>query len=645
MSSNPSSSSSTPGSFVDESIECAICYDPLEAKPIVTLHCGHKWHLECIVQQIKIGSMTASNDDKRLLFNGCQCGKCGSIFGEVDHPDLPKDLIRSTDKLRSKVNALIDEHNLLEGLPPTGVVLSNHSDGSGKQPQRVDLYKEARRKYAFYLCSHCKDPYFGGTIECADEVRSPAASSSSGEGAARGLPEPRLCPACAPQSQTICRNPSEHGRYLIWKCRYCCKPSTTVCYGNVHFCDDCHAKNSIANSVGGPFVEALPCPGNSCGYPKPSEGSDRNSVNNNNRSSSQHHRSGFHSNGPSQDCEQVYSCVLCDSTGGTANDANSSNSHHDPLAIEAGSRNFVVNPSGEEGLKGWQQLNPRKSWEVELQEDHEDQMIPPLLQTPVLRRNHEEGNHHRPPITTNFVSSFMDCAMQQTVDLSEVLRLGNNNNEGRPPGVVRIEVSARYTGRTDCPSVFALQAILSDGNPAAQRRRNTNNNNHQRRMSSGTLEAPPGVYWERTSLEFVVDTTQMEWNRPMVTVAVFGKDMRCWRGNYGSKVADVTIRVVGGTLEEIDALVKPPEEVHGSLGEIGGGEDNNTSEAARENDGGVPSATDRSRSGTSTPPRTKPALLWMLEAAVVSGVLLSWLFSKYRESNPEANDKDIIRGK
>jgi len=483
-------------SFVDESTECAICYESLEAGKVITLRCGHKWHLDCIIQQIKCGSMTASNDDKRLLFNGCQCGKCASIFGEEDHPDLPKDLLRSTDKLRSKVNKLIAEHNLLEEI---------QSDSEKKTMSKTALHKEAMRKYAFYLCSHCKDPYFGGTIECADEMRQQDTTT----------PETRLCPACAPQSQTICQNPSEHGRYLIWKCRYCCKPSTHVCYGNVHFCNDCHKRHSLTRKQ----IKAIPCPGNSCCHPKPTE---------------------FHSNGPSPDCEQVYSCALCESIG------NSDGGMHDPHAIAAGSRNFIVNPNGEEGLNGWERVSRARVWSVERHSEQRD--IPPLVQTPVM------GFQDRPPITTNFVSNFQDCVMQQIVDLKAVLRLGTPNQN--IPRTVRIEVSARYTGRTDCPSVFALQAALYEGQPgpsSSQRPRIT----PPQRKFTGALDAPPGVYWERASHEFELDTTGNTWRRPMISVVVMGKDKRFWAGNFGSKVADITVRVVGLNAEEMEALVKP----------------------------------------------------------------------------------------
>jgi hypothetical protein len=31
-----------------------------------------------------------------------------------------------------------------------------------------DILNEARRKYAFYLCNHCKEPYFGKSLKGFD---------------------------------------------------------------------------------------------------------------------------------------------------------------------------------------------------------------------------------------------------------------------------------------------------------------------------------------------------------------------------------------------------------------------------------------------------------------------------------------------
>ena len=195
--------------FQDESTDCAICLGSLilrseqeqeqeqeqknnekEQEPeqkIITLKCGHKYHLDCIIEQIKVGSMIAKNDDQRLLFTGIQCAKCAKIFvgsgnsgnsgsngsANEDHPDLPKALVRSTDKLLTKVDKLIIEQNLL--LPR----LLSQKEKIDDDNDNEALFREARRKYAFYLCSHCEEPYFGGTIRCADENPLPTTTTTT----------------------------------------------------------------------------------------------------------------------------------------------------------------------------------------------------------------------------------------------------------------------------------------------------------------------------------------------------------------------------------------------------------------------------------------------------------------------------------
>lgn len=143
--------------------------------------------------------------------------------------------------------------------------------------------------------------------------------------------------------------------------------------------------------------------------------------------------------------------------------------------------------------------------------------------------------------------------MNQTVDLTKVLRLGNDASNTDIPSVVRVEVSARYTGRTDCPSMFQLYAVLEEGDPSVPL---VQGDPRRQLRLTGALEAPPGGYWERASLELEVDTT---WKRPLMIVLVGGRDGRGWAGNYGSKVADITVRVVGLAPEEMEALVIPPQ--------------------------------------------------------------------------------------
>ena len=65
------------------------------------------------------------------------------------------------------------------------------------------------------------------------------------------------------------------------------------------------------------------------------------------------------------------------------------------------------------------------------------------------------------------------------------------------------------------------------------------------------LEAPPD-FWERASLvlEPTPDTHQ-------VLIVVHGKDTHFWQGNFGSKVADCSVRVLG-TPEELTRVLRNP---------------------------------------------------------------------------------------
>jgi F-box associated region len=511
--------------FHDESTDCAICLEPLEEsqsgddestlpRRVLTLQCGHKWHYDCLVQQLQTAqSMTTSRgSSQRIIFTGCQCAKCGQI---CEHKDLDH-LTRATDALRVKVDALLEEQLQLDAPHLWKKAIEEEKDNNNDQTtsSRDMLLKEARRKYAFYLCSHCEEPYFGGTIECADEFAL--------EGSSDHPPEQRFCTGCAPQSQVVCRNPQEHGGFLIWKCRYCCQPSTHVCYGNIHFCDDCHKRNSSRvreiqqqqreqgigrnHMVKPPQLEPIRCPGASCCFPKPS----RDVV--------------YHLNGPSpKDCEQVYSCAFCES-----------NDERGLLFVEPGSQNLLVNPSGERGLLGWQQLNRRISWAVEESE------LPVNATT-----------------NTNFVSSFMDCVMVQEVNLSQLLQAPR---QWQVP--LRLEVSARYMGRTDCPSVFQMQAVLFLGR---------NRNHVATAPSSGTvpvllrettpiLDAPPD-YWESARLELMVEPSQLPQEFSpgcslTLHVVIIGKDRRFWQGRFGSKVAEISARILG-TSAVLDAAILP----------------------------------------------------------------------------------------
>jgi F-box associated region/RING-like zinc finger len=432
--------------FIDTSSDCAICLESLDQDDVIELSCGHRWHLRCLKEQLQ---HSQPNYAKRLLFSGCRCAKCG-VF--CDNEAL-RDLTRRTDHLREKVNVLIQEQLKIDH--------PNQWKDVTSADQIQSMNEAGLRNYAFYLCSSCDEPYFGGTVDCADLE----------EGVLTA--EDRLCPSCNPHSQNVCRHTEQHRACHIWKCRYCCSPSAFVCYGTVHFCSDCHRRNDLRvkqqqrqnpGSTNPPTLECLPCSGDSCPYPK-------------------HNNQSHHQNGSDHKCEQVYKCVLCETSTGTE-------SHFLP----SGTQNFVVNPSGELGLRGWTQFG-QSSWVDENSE------------LPVNENT-----------TKNFVSSFYWCQMWQKVPLHQYIHDVSS---------ARIEVSAKYMARTDCQSLFKLEAIVLDSNVRVIHR-----------ITTDILDAPVDC-WERATL--LIEPTQ---GANDVIILIHGKDKPFWSGNYGSKVAECSVRVL-----------------------------------------------------------------------------------------------------
>eukprot|EP00536_Pseudo-nitzschia_multiseries_P016997 jgi/Psemu1/70048/estExt_Genemark1.C_13300003 len=476
--------------FRDDSTECAICLEPLEAAS----------------KSEQQANTTARNEDQRILFNCFQCAKCATIIKADDHRDLPEDLFRTADELRSQVNALIKQHGLREA------VAREEFQGEGKQPPRETLDQEVMRKYAFYLCSHCENPYFAH-----EKVQNRTGRNE--DSAHPVLPQTRASAESPPCTDTVT-----------------CGSVGIAANQRLIFATEANKDEKV--------LEAIPCPGDSCLYPKPNPNSR------------------FHSNGPSEDCEQVYSCVLCE-TG------------HDDLSlsgIEPGSRNFVVNPSGQDGFNGWE-IFPQRGYSVWKVENTPFRPHEPLFLTPVLRRSGDPASQNQ-LVTTNFASSFTTCIMIQKIDLRNFLRLSRQETETTNAAtvspLVQIDVSARHSRCVHCGGQFQMDVILTDGMPhinVDQRWWDAEIEVHGvvevKRKSTGTKELDFDS-WVRVSLDFNIGTLEdiaREYrNFPTLTLIIRGKDKKFWAGNYGSKVADICVRVLGDTPNEIDALVLSPEE-------------------------------------------------------------------------------------
>lgn len=376
-----------PLSANDEEDICAICLCPLSEQQSIELSCGHQWHLSCVEQQLR---QAAPSPSRRLVFNGIRCALCNRV---CTHPEIDP-LVSATEQTLHRVDQLILEQARADQLYQHPAVTSPQSSFFG------NVVEYGRSIYAFYLCSLCRQPYFGGTIDCADASQ------------AELPPDDQLCPSCSPRANVTCTEVS-HAPFHIWKCRFCCNRATFVCHGSTHLCDQCHAKDDgvrhrrRSGAHGALNIPPIPCRGRPhCTTPLLPDKET-------------------HQNGPSANCEQLLQCAACSSgpveSRGLTLD-------------ERGSPNMLFNPSGEHGLNGWRPLYFSNA-------------------TGGLHWSVERFEFPFPPSRSNFVCSYSWAKMVQVVDLSRFIR---------DPGTAVIEVSARVRSRTDCPSLFRLECALYD---------------------------------------------------------------------------------------------------------------------------------------------------------------------------------------
>jgi len=73
-------------------------------------------------------------------------------------------------------------------------------------------------------------------------------------------PSELICGACSGVGVEEC---SKHGKeHIVFKCRFCCSPSTWFCWGTTHFCDSCHRRQEAHDYMTTKSADQLPqCPG------------------------------------------------------------------------------------------------------------------------------------------------------------------------------------------------------------------------------------------------------------------------------------------------------------------------------------------------------------------------------------------------
>lgn len=112
----------------------------------------------------------------------------------------------------------------------------------------------ANHRCSFYQCHKCEKPYFGGLIDCEQEMANADKRQTK--------KEDLLCQDCLLKEMgagtTMC---DKHGDAQIdWKCMFCCSTALFCCFGTHYFCDDCHNTFMYNNEV----VPLKDCHGINC---------------------------------------------------------------------------------------------------------------------------------------------------------------------------------------------------------------------------------------------------------------------------------------------------------------------------------------------------------------------------------------------
>ncbi|XP_062580608.1 E3 ubiquitin-protein ligase MYCBP2-like [Saccostrea cucullata] len=217
---------------------CPVCTEPWTSKPVIQIVCGHVFHSECMRQML-----TNRWHGSRITFGFMLCPLCKNSLSHPDLYEIMSPLMHLYDKIKTKALTRLQHDGLFQDKDITQPSGKYYKDPAGF----------AMDKYAYYMCSKCQEPYFGGEGRCQDEVE-------------ESDPKELICPLCSDTTKNkVC---SRHGSdYLQYKCRYCCSLATYHCFGTTHFCDPCHSNHTVVH--GKPTANLPKCPSGPCGKQLP----------------------------------------------------------------------------------------------------------------------------------------------------------------------------------------------------------------------------------------------------------------------------------------------------------------------------------------------------------------------------------------
>ena len=135
---------------------CIICYtNELEEYPTVTLGCGHTFHTECVRELLSHKWSTL-----RITFSFMKCPTCKR---DIEASSLQAELAQFRE-LKASVEEMAVKVAKTQGLENDKRFTSPTSTYYG------NLLGLAMHACSFYQCFKCKKAYFGGMIDCAEEL-------------------------------------------------------------------------------------------------------------------------------------------------------------------------------------------------------------------------------------------------------------------------------------------------------------------------------------------------------------------------------------------------------------------------------------------------------------------------------------------
>ena len=207
---------------------CKICFtEGLSSAPIVLLTCGHYVHYHCIKKRLETKWI-----GPKITFNHCLCPVCNK-WDDCPYISSLKKLINKNKKLYEQIKEMSLKRFKLEGLDKDPRLTDVNSPWYNKKEEF------AMKRLSFYMCYICKKPYFAGRRECGNDP------NMNNEDPNKNYdPKDCVCGKDANLSgiQGITNCPKHGKEFIEYKCKFCCKIASWFCWGNTHFCDDCHRR-------------------------------------------------------------------------------------------------------------------------------------------------------------------------------------------------------------------------------------------------------------------------------------------------------------------------------------------------------------------------------------------------------------------